>query len=209
MFGGEFTDPVVLNAVGVLILIDVQELPLRSVAISDGGCLLQKAQPLEEEVVEVERIEALQLGGIATGKASDKALVMGDRTVLHLLGGETVVLGAADGAKDKARLRLAGCGQVVLFQESLDHARLVIGVIDGESLGQSDRFAVAAQHAGAEAVEGAHRHVACRLADHLVQSISHLGGGLVREGHRENLPRGDALMLNEPGDAMRDHARLP
>ena len=134
---------------------------------------------------------------------------MGDRAVFHLLGGETVVLGAADGAKDQARLCLAGCGQVVLFQESLNHARLVISVIDVESLGQSDRFAVAAQHAGAEAVEGAHRHVACRLADHLVQAIAHLGGGLVREGHREDLPRGDPLVLNQPGDPMRDHARLP
>jgi hypothetical protein len=162
-----------------------------------------------EVSVKVEGVEALQLGGIATGKASDEALVMRDRAILHLLGGKAIVLSTADGAKDQARLRLARCGEVILFQEPLDHACLIIGVIDGETLRQSDRFAVTAQHAGAEAVEGAHRHIACRLADHLVQAIAHLRGRLVREGHRKDLPRGDPLMLNQPGDAVRDHPRLP
>ena len=43
VLGGELTDPVVLNAVGVLILIDVQVLPLRAVAVGNGGGLLQQA----------------------------------------------------------------------------------------------------------------------------------------------------------------------
>ena len=209
MFRGELPHPGVLDAVRVLVLIDMEVLPLRSIAVCNSGCLLQKAQPLEEEVVEVEGVEALQLGCVAPRKPSDEALVMRDRAVFHLLGGKAVVLSAADGAKDQTWFRLARCRKVVLFQEPLDHARLVIGVVDGEALRQTDRLTVAAQHAGAEAMEGAHRYVACRLADHLVQAIAHLGGGLVREGHRKDLPRSDPLVLDQPGDAVGDDAGLP
>ena len=134
---------------------------------------------------------------------------MGDSAILHLVGGQTIILGPTNSAQDQARLRLPRRRKVVLFQEPLDHPRLIISVIDREALGQPDRFAIAAQHSRAEAVEGAHRYVACRLANHLVQAVAHLGGGLVGEGHGEDLPRGDALMLNQPGDAVRDHPRLP
>ena len=134
---------------------------------------------------------------------------MRDRAILHLVGGEAIVLRSTDSAKDQARFRLPRRRKVVLFEEPLDHARLVVGVVDGEALRQTDRLTVAAQHAGAEAVEGAHRYVACRLADHLVQAVAHLGGGLVREGHRKDLPRSDPLVLDQPGDAVGDDAGLP
>ena len=58
-------------------------------------------------------------------------------------------------------------------------------------------------------MEGTHRHISGGLADHLVQAIAHLGGGLVGEGHGKDLPRGDTLVLDQPGDAVRDHPRLP
>ena len=132
--GGKLPYPGVLDAVGVLILVNVQVLPLRAVTVSNGGCLLQQAQPFEEQVVKVEGVKALQLGGIATGKSSDEALVMRDRAILHLLCGETVVLGTADGSKDQTWLRFACCGKVILLEKPLDHPRLVIGVIDGETL---------------------------------------------------------------------------
>lgn len=134
---------------------------------------------------------------------------MGDRTVFHLFCTETIVLRAADSAEDKARLRLASRRQVVLFQEPLDHARLIIGVVDGEALRESNRLAVAPQHPRTKAMERAHGNVARRLTDHLVKTVAHLGGGLVGEGHGKDLPRGDALVLDQPGDAVRDHPRLP
>ena len=134
VFRSELPHPVVLDAVRVLVLINVQVLPLGAIAICNGRRLLQQAQPFEEQIIEVECVEALQLGGIATSKASDEALVMRDRAILHLLGGEAIVLRAADSTEDQARLRLARCGEVILFQEPLDDARLIVGVVDGEPL---------------------------------------------------------------------------
>ena len=43
--------------------------------------------------------------------------------------------------------------------------------------------------------------------DHL-RALAHLASGLVREGHGEDAPRGNAPFAHEPGDAMGDHARL-
>ena len=209
VFGGEFAYPGVLDAVGVLVLINVQVLPLRSVAIRNGGRLLQKAQPLEEQVIKVEGFKSLELSGVTPRKSSDEALVVRDRAILHLICAEAIVLRAANRAKNEARLRLPRRWQVVLFQEPLDHARLIVGVVDGEALRESNRLTVAAEHAGAEAVEGAHRHVARRLADHFVKAIPHLGGGLVGEGHGKDLPRCDPLVLDEPGDSVGNHPRLP
>ena len=56
--------------------------------------------------------------------------MMRDGLVLHLIRGEAVVLRTADCAQDQSRLRGACCGEVILLEEPLDDACLIICVID-------------------------------------------------------------------------------
>ena len=45
-------------------------------------------------------------------------------------------------------------------------------------------------------------------AEQLLDAAAHLAGRLVREGDGEDAVRRDALDLDQPGDAVREHARL-
>ena len=58
-------------------------------------------------------------------------------------------------------------------------------------------------------MKGAHRNVARAFPDHLLKARTHLGRRLVGERHRQDAPRGDPLVLNEPGDPVRDDPCLP
>ena len=101
----ELANPGVLDAVRILILIHVQVLPLGAIPLGDRWCLLQQAESFNEEIIKVERIEALQLFRVATRKASNQPLMVRHRLILHLVRSEAVVLGATDRAEDQARLR--------------------------------------------------------------------------------------------------------
>ena len=63
----------------------MEVVPLRSISISYGRRLAQEAEPLEEEVVKIERIESPHLGRIALGKAGNQVLMVRYGTVFHLL----------------------------------------------------------------------------------------------------------------------------
>ena len=57
-------------------------------------------------------------------------------------------------------------------------------------------------------MECAHRNVSRRVADHLGEPVAHLRGSLVRKRHGQDVPWGEPLVLDEPCNAMGDHARL-
>ena len=206
---GELADPCVLNAVRILILIYMQVLPLCSISLSDCWSLLQQSQPFNQKIIKVEGFKSLELRGVSSREPSNEPLMMRDGLVLHLIRGEAVVLRTADCAQDQTRLRGACCGEIILLEEPFDHARLIICVIDCKLSRQTDRFAITAQHAHAEAMEGAHRYVARAFTDHLLKACTHLCRRLVGERHRQDAPWGDPLVFNEPGDPVRDDACLP
>ena len=81
----------------------------------------------------------------------------------------------------------------------------VVGVVDRVVLLQPDQRGVFSQQPGAEAVERADPDG--RIAGEPLDAPAHFVGGLVREGQGENVLAGDSL-LQQPGDAMRDDARL-
>ena len=85
---------------------------------------------------------------------------------------------------------------------------LVVGVVDDEPAADPDRLAVAPEDPGAERVERARLDVATRLADERDDPLAQLAGGAVRERHREDLPRPDALDADEVGDPMGEDAGL-
>ncbi|MND94899.1 hypothetical protein D3C80_871350 [compost metagenome] len=109
-------------------------------------------------------------------------------------------------------LRLARRPLVVveaqLADHPLDQALLVVGVEDLEVLRQPRLLPVGAQQAVGQAVEGAHPHAGRADAEQLLDARTHLGGGLVGEGDREDRMRRRILHLDQPGDAMHQHAGL-
>jgi hypothetical protein len=57
-------------------------------------------------------------------------------------------------------------------------------------------------------MERADPEIARRVADHLVQPVLHLAGGLVGKRHGEDVPRRDTQLFEQIGYAMREHARF-
>ncbi len=91
------------------------------------------------------------------------------------------------------------------IHENAFHQRdLVVVVIDDEIAIQAQvaPLDLAPQHPRADGVERAHRHIARRRADQLLQALFHLGGGLVGEGDGQDVPRQHPLLAHEPGDAV-------
>jgi hypothetical protein len=70
-------------------------------------------------------------------------------------------------------------------------------------------FGFAPQNPRADGVEGAEHHAFGRLLiQHGVDARFHFFGGFVGEGDGEDLPRADAFVGDEVGDALGQHARL-
>ena len=193
MLRGERPDPQVLRPVRVLVLVDVEVAPAILVAGEDVGRLVEQPDGLEEEVVEVERADLLQALLVADGELAIvrswwlTAFSREERRVEHL------VLRPADRAEHRARPELAGQRQVLLAEDLLHQALLVLGVVDDEPAADPDRLAVAAQDAGTERVERPGLDVAAGLADEADDPLAELAGGAVRERDREDRPRPDVL----------------
>ena len=72
-----------------------------------------------------------------------------------------------------------------------------------------EHFDVAAQNAHAQRVEsGDQRLRERRVAEQPIHALGHFAGGFVGEGDGQNRVGRDILFLDEPGDAVCDHARL-
>ena len=103
--------------------------------------------------------------------------------------GQPLVLPLVDQPGERAR------GEALLVEvggddQLLEQAQLVVGVEDGEVRLQPDQLGMAAQHLGADRVEGAEpRHPLDRVADQPPDALAHLARGLVGEGDRQDLRR--------------------
>ena len=68
---------------------------------------------------------------------------------------------------------------------------------------------IAAQDAHAERVKGGDQGLGERgVAQQLIHALGHLAGGLVGEGDGQDRVGRDVLLLDEPGNAVRNHAGL-
>ena len=94
------------------------------------------------------------------------------------------------------------------LHDALDHGELIARVKNLEGLREPRVLGVGAQNAVAQAVEGSDPHAAQIVGQDSLQSDEHLLGGLVREGHSQNVSRLGLVLAQEPGDARRQHARL-
>ena len=205
---GERLDPQVLGAVRVLVLVDVEVAPALLVLGEDVGRLVEQADGLEQQVVEVERPGGLEALLVAGREAGDRpfpvvrGVLAQERRVEHL------VLGAADRAEHRARAELAGQRQVLLAQDLLHQRLLVVRVVDHEPAVDADRRPVLAEDAGAQRVERARLDLATALADEADDPVAELGGGLVRERDGQDPPRRHVLDADQVGDPVGEHAGL-
>ena len=81
-------------------------------------------------------------------------------------------------------------------------------VVDGERRADAEHRRFPPQDPRARRVERGHPHPVRDRTDQLGDAFLHLARGLVRERDREQPERRDALLLDEVGDAMREHTRL-
>jgi hypothetical protein len=145
-------------------------------------------------------------------------LVVGGVDVLHapreLVGrvdlpcAQSVLLGAGDEPLNLARGKTF-LVRVEALQQALDERELVLGVEDLEQLRQARLAVMRAQHAVAQAVEGADPHAARVDRQHRRDARQHLLRRLVGEGHGDQAERAHLAGLDQPGDAGGQHARLP
>ncbi len=206
---GQVTDPQVLRAVGVLVLVDVQVAPALVVVGEHARRRIEQPHGLVEQVVEVERAGGAQARLVGVVRLRGDLLVVAARDSAR----------PARGRADRSSSARSGPGSPAARNSpmpirsrsrrtSFRVAGLIVRVVDGEARIDTDRRAVAAQHPRAERVERAHGHVARLLADQGQDARAHLRGGLVGERHGQDLPRLDALDADEVSHPMGEHARL-
>ncbi|MND55223.1 hypothetical protein D3C81_526210 [compost metagenome] len=109
-------------------------------------------------------------------------------------------------------LRLACWPALFVEAQFADHALyqalLVIAVEDLEVLVQPGFLPVCSQQTMGQAVEGAYPHTGRIDAHQLLDTLAHLGGSLVGEGHRQDRVWRGLLDLDQPGDAVHQHSGL-
>ena len=203
----------VLSVVGVLVLVDEDELESVLVFVEHIGVVAQEDVGEIQDVVEVHGVGAVQTVIVELEQFGDERLV---RLAVSLLdvGVVGVVFGRVEarlGRRD-ARQYLLGWvhfGIETQVLEDLRHERLrVVGVIDGEVGSEANLLRLDAQDAGEDGVEGAHPHVAGLAGvDELHDAFLHLAGGFVGEGEGHDAEGVDAF-LDHIGDAVGEGAGL-
>jgi hypothetical protein len=96
--------------------------------------------------------------------------------------------------------------QAQLADHPLDQALLIVAVENLEGLGSARFLPVRPQQAVRQAVEGADPHAGRVDTHQLLDAMTHLGSGLVGEGHRQNGVRGRVFDLDQPGDTVHQHS---
>ena len=180
------------------------------VQLAGLGALGEDAQAVDEQVVEVHRVQlALALHVLA--HAGEQLLGGGGEVAgagLEVFGGVEV---AVDGAGKEGEDELA-LGEVLgpvteVLDDAAHEGALVVGVEDGEVAGEAEQAGVAAQHAVGDVVERAAPEAGGEAARGLVGAREHLAGGAVGEGEQEDAVRRDAA-LDEVDDAVDERAGL-
>ncbi|MNM52321.1 hypothetical protein D3C81_633980 [compost metagenome] len=203
---GQQSQPGVLHGVGILELVDqhMAEAPL--VVFEQAGVVAPQVQGAQQQLGEVDDAGALAgclVGFIDAAHGAQEQVTTG----LDMLRAQAFVFLAVDEPLRLAR-RPALFIQAQLADHPLDQALLVVAVEDLEVLVQPRLLPVRAQQAVRQAVEGAYPHAGRVDAHQLLDTLAHLGSGLVGEGHRQDRVRRGLLDLDQPGDAVHQHTGL-
>ncbi|MDH6590726.1 hypothetical protein M2165_000615 [Variovorax sp. TBS-050B] len=201
----EHLDPGVLQAVGVLELVDQDVAEAALVVLAHRLVVAQQLVAAQHQFAEVDHAFALALLLVELVELDFLAVVVA--ADLDVAGAQAVFLGAGD---EPLRLlgRIAFVVDVELLHEPLDRRELVLRVEDLEGRRQVRELPVRAQEAVAQAVEGADPHAAHVHGQHRREPGHHFLRGLVGEGHGEDAAGRDLAGLQQPSDAGGEHPGL-
>ena len=171
------------------------------------GMMLQHAHGQHEQVVEVDGVRRLQRVAERAKHRRDRLGERIHRQPLELRRHHERVLRVGDRRLHAARREVLRRDAVLLHQP-LDDAERIVLIVDRERRRATDEVRGGPQHPRADRVERSRPHARGLGAEQAADALAHLAGGLVRERHREDLPRVDAFDVDQSRDARRQHARL-
>ena len=195
---GDQFDQTVLNRVDVLKLVHEQVLRAGAHAAQQGRALLQVAQQIEQDIVEVARTIAIQQVLIGAVDGAQRLVDVGRSQAVCFESRDTLLHSCC-----------AAVGDAGLGHRQLDQATRFLGVEDdpgralvrlpppqpfeGNRVKRADRQLV--EVPGAPGVER-------------MQPLPYFGGSPIGEGDRRDLPGRGAPRVDEVGDAVDECARL-
>ena len=175
-------------------------------AASTPGWFSKSRAVKQDQVAEVERVRAAQLGLVALVELAQTLAL--ERVVAREVGRElAAVLEPVEGRAHAAR-RPALLVGVERPQHALHQRQRVVLVVDREVRLVAELRDVAAQDAHAGGVEGRDPDPARAAAEDPLDPLAHLARGLVGERDREDLVRVGGAARDQVRDAVRQHARL-
>ena len=191
-----------LAGVGVLIFVHHDIAVLAPAGLQGFGMFPEKPQGQEDEVVEVYGIAGVEGALVAASHVFGESA---DRGVFEAAAA-AAILELAEHGQHGSGIGLFSLGRD-LAQDLFHRGELVAGVVDDEVLLVAQFLDVLSEDPHTERVEcaqgGAFEERVFRcpgiltrfayLGDHLVDPLEHFLGGLVGEGHRQDVSRGDAL----------------
>ena len=167
--------------------------------------VLEQLEAAQQQLGEIDHALALAL--LLIGRIQLDELLVEGIVGLDLMRAQALLLGVVDEILQVLR-RILLVVDVGRLHHPLDGRELVGLIEDLEALRQPGVAEMGAQHAVAQAVEGADPHRARADRQHGAKTGLHFLGGLVGEGHRQDAGRAHVALLDQPGDARGEHARL-
>ena len=197
----------VLGGVGVLVFVHQYVAEFVPVVVQHRRLLGEQLQGLDQQVVEVQGVVALQrLLVEPVGLVQLVAAEVVAGFLQPFRGRQQPVLGVGDDGADLLG-RVLLVAELQFLRHGLDHRHAVVLVVDGELALVAQLFDVPAQYTGAAGVEGGDPGVLRRLPRQLVHPLGHLPGGFVGEGDGQYVPGRHAL-FHQVGHPVGQHAGL-
>ncbi|MNO78142.1 hypothetical protein D3C76_692700 [compost metagenome] len=200
----EQAQPGVLHGVGVLELIHQHMAEAALIVLQQPGVIAPQVEGAQQQFGEVDDPSAfagLFVGGIDIAHGRQEQVTAG----LDMLRAQAFVFLAVDEPLSLACRPLLFI-QAELAHHPLDQALLVVAVENLEVLHQPGFLPVSPQQAMGQAVERAHPHAGRVYPQQLLDALAHFCRSLVGEGHRQDRMRRGLLDLDQPGDAVHQHA---
>ncbi|MNM29021.1 hypothetical protein D3C81_395510 [compost metagenome] len=196
----------VLAGVGVLVFVHQQVTHAVLPALQHLGVLLEQLDRLQDQVVEVHRVERLERALVVGVDDGGGLLARVARLFQGLRWQDQVVLPGTDHVLDLVDAVVAG----ILFLHDVRQQRLDVGLVeDRETRLVAQALVFLADDVQAQVVERTHgQATAFARAQQGGDPLLHLARGLVGEGHRHDVLGTDAAVLDEVGNLARDHAGL-